>query len=583
MRRVVAILAVGCLVLGAAMAATPDPGTEEQRAAGKELYDKYCAQCHGVDGDGRGHATLRVKPAPRDFTVGKYKFRTTSSGLLPTDDDIRRVIREGLPYTSMPGWPQFTDAEVRNIIYYLKTFSEDFQDPEKLGDAIPIPDPPPTTEESIAQGRELYVAQGCAACHGDLGRGDGNSSPLLKDDWGDHIKAADMSMPWTFRGGPTRQDMFRTFTTGLNGTPMPAYEEVLGVEDRWHLVNYMVSLGAGEEPGYADLLVVTPVDDEIDLAEAEELFEAAPTARFPLLGQIVEPGRAFYPPTTSIEIQGVYNRTEIAFRVRWHDMRAETSGDNSPMLEAPPWEAEHGAAAGAADEEAEEDDFWGDEGEAEDDIWGEEEGTGDEDDFWAEEGEDDFWGEGDEGGALSADQEFSDAFALQFPNTLPTGIRKPYFIMGDTHGPVELWFVDLADKVAEQFLARGSRLLAPTEGEEIEVRAGYDRGEWTLLYKRARSTRGQISFEENQFVPLSFAVWDGFSRDHGNKRAISRWFYLYLQPREVPSPVGPMIRTAIVVLLIELIIVFYIRRRHATAPATATPQDTDKALGGATG
>jgi mono/diheme cytochrome c family protein len=542
----------------AAFAAQVDLGSDAQQADGKKLYDKYCSQCHGLNGDGFGPATGRVKPAPRDFTAGKFKFRTTPSGLLPTDADLRRVIRDGLPYTSMPGWPQFTDTQVQNIIYYIKTFSDDFQDAEKLGDPLPIPDPLAGSEESVARGREIYAQQGCAACHGDLGRGDGRSAPTLKDDWGHHIRPADMSMRWTFRGGPTKRDMFRTFTTGLNGTPMPAYEQVLGVEDRWHLVNYMVSLGDGETPDYADLLVVEPVDDEFDLERADELFAEATPARFPLLGQIVQPGRSFYPATSSLTIEGIYNRNEIAFRVRWHDMRAETSGTNSPTLEAPLWETEHAppAPAEASGGEDSGDDFWGEE-DSGDDFWGEEDS-----------GDDDFWGEEEEQ-ATTPDTEFSDAFALQFPLTAPTGIRKPYFLLGDSQSPVELWFVDLADSLARQFVARGAGQIEPAEGDEIETVAGYDHGEWTLIYKRTLGARGQASFEEGKFMPLSFSVWDGFERDRGNKRSLSRWFYLYLQPREVPSPVGPMIRTALIVLLIELGLVFYIRRRHAPARVPA--------------
>ena len=45
-------------------------------------------------------------PRPRDFTSGKFKIRTTPSGALPTDDDLRHIIREGMPYTSMPAWRQ---------------------------------------------------------------------------------------------------------------------------------------------------------------------------------------------------------------------------------------------------------------------------------------------------------------------------------------------------------------------------------------------------------------------------------------------------------------------------------------------
>ena len=93
------LLLLTCLLSGGVV--TPAAASDE----GKQLYDKYCAQCHGVNGDGKGHATPRVKPLPRDFTSGKYKFRTTPSGALPTDADLTKVIKDGLPYTSMPDWP----------------------------------------------------------------------------------------------------------------------------------------------------------------------------------------------------------------------------------------------------------------------------------------------------------------------------------------------------------------------------------------------------------------------------------------------------------------------------------------------
>ena len=36
-----------------------------------------------------------------DFTKGLYKFRTTNSGELPTDEDLFRTISRGIPGTTM--------------------------------------------------------------------------------------------------------------------------------------------------------------------------------------------------------------------------------------------------------------------------------------------------------------------------------------------------------------------------------------------------------------------------------------------------------------------------------------------------
>ena len=201
-----ALLLVGLLAV-LAMPATAQEGSE-----GETLYLKYCAQCHGDTGDGNGYATPRVNPRPRDFTSGKYKFRTTPSGALPTDADIEKVIRDGLPYTSMPGWPQFSDSEVQAIIDHLKTFYAGFADPANAPQPIDIPEPPPLTAESAERGRAVYEAQGCAACHGNVGRGNGLSAPTLTDDWGYTIRPVDMNM---------EEAMRFTLTAGVTGSTRP--------------------------------------------------------------------------------------------------------------------------------------------------------------------------------------------------------------------------------------------------------------------------------------------------------------------------------------------------------------------------
>src|SRR5262245_47328338 len=59
---------------------------------GKEVYKTNCIQCHGSEGKGDGYGAPFLVPPPRDFTAGAYKFRTTASGQLPTDDDLFRTI-----------------------------------------------------------------------------------------------------------------------------------------------------------------------------------------------------------------------------------------------------------------------------------------------------------------------------------------------------------------------------------------------------------------------------------------------------------------------------------------------------------
>ncbi|NJL27442.1 MAG: hypothetical protein HC897_05875, partial [Thermoanaerobaculia bacterium] len=161
------------------------------------------------------------------------------------------------------------------------------------------------------------------------------------------------------------------------------------------------------------------------------------------------------------------------------------------------------------------------------------------------------------------DTEFSDAVALQLPVTLPTGVRLPYFLFGDAQNPVELWFADLADtSQAKAFLGRGSAAIAPADAPPPEMVASYEDGVWSVIFKRSRKERGVVPFNEGTFVPVAFSVWDGFNRERGNKRGMTAWYFLYLEPLEQPSPVGPMVKAAAIVLILELLIVALVLRHH---------------------
>ena len=331
---------------GSVRAQGPDVGTDAQRESGRALYVKNCAQCHGEKGDGQGYATPHLYPRPRDFTTAKFKVRTTPNGALPTHQDLANVIRRGMPYTSMPAWPELTEQQVSDLAYFIKTFSPDFSNPENVPKPVELPSPPSATSESIELGKKLYVETGCLKCHGNLGRADGPSAPTLTDDLGHPIRASNLAQSWTFRGGSSREDIFRTMSTGFNGTPMPSFSDSLTTEQRWAITDFIVSLSGSNGPGYTNLVTAKLAQNPIDLAKGTANFESAPVARFPIIGQITEPGRAFYPPATSVTVQAVYDTESIALLVRWHDMSAEKTGKNEPSLPVPPEEEE--SAPGAA-------------------------------------------------------------------------------------------------------------------------------------------------------------------------------------------------------------------------------------------
>jgi mono/diheme cytochrome c family protein len=566
--RKICVLLASTLSVALAAPATAQTPQTAQKVPGSPLYQKLCSQCHGEKGDGSGFAAPRLQPRPRDFTAGKFKIRRTPSGALPSDEDLEHIIREGMPYTSMPAWKHLSDGQIKELVTAVKSFSPDFANPEKKPKPIAIPKAPGFSQESAKKGKEVYARIGCPACHGQLGRGDGPSALTLKDDWDHPIRPADLTKRWTFRGGPTREDIYRTFTTGVNGTPMPSFAESLSDAERWQLVDYITSLDPRDEPGYAELVQVRWTPDEIpldDLAKARKLFAAARPAYFPVIGQITEPGRAFHPSANGVTVRAIYNSRDIGFLVTWHDMRADTKGHNAPDLAVPP-EEDKGEAAPAATK-------------GEGGFFGEEEAApaapaAPAGKTAGEPSADDFFNEG--GGAAAAaapGADFSDAVAIQLPAQLPTGSRKPYFLFGDSQNPVDIWFLDLATKAATRYSGAGSKSLSVVEGEDVSAVAGYDQGEWSVIFKRALHGNGGVTFTEGQYVPVAFSLWDGAQRERGNKRGLTRWMYLYTMPQETPSALGPMLRALIAVLAIEVLLIVWVRRRHAAASRSTEAQD----------
>lgn len=218
---------------------------------GRSVYYSACSPCHGIRGDGAGPAAKGFDPAPRNFRRGVYKFRTTVSGALPLDEDLERTIREGLPGTEMPRWKDvLSEHDIKAVVQYVKTFSPFFDDPKarpQAKDIISIPEQRPfeTSPWSAAAGRKLYIEQDCVKCHGLGGAGDGKEAHKLEDDWKVPIKPANLTLQH-LKTGKSDREIFRIFTTALNGTPMPAFDE-LTEEQRWHLVDYIKSI---EQKGF---------------------------------------------------------------------------------------------------------------------------------------------------------------------------------------------------------------------------------------------------------------------------------------------------------------------------------------------
>lgn len=306
------------LVLVAVLAAFPsgaaakagDPG------AGKAVYERKCALCHGEKGDGKGPGAERLVPRPRDFTSGLFKIRTTSTNA-PTDQDLFDVITHGMPGTSMPGWAMLPEKDRWDLVAYVKGFAPArFQETPKT---LELPKEVSSSRESIARGREMFEAIECHKCHGVEGRGDGPSSPELKDQLGFPIAAANLTKRWNFRGGKSRRDIAMRLAAGVPGTPMPTFmDSVEKPEDIWHLANYVASLGP-DEPRYATLVSVAAVKDEIPSDPDAAFWNERPAQDVPLAGQVIVEPRNFNPAIDLVSLRAAYNEREVAFHLTWDD------------------------------------------------------------------------------------------------------------------------------------------------------------------------------------------------------------------------------------------------------------------------
>ena len=233
-------LIVCCATNGFALRAGSS-SEDRPTALGKSVYDAKCVHCHGANGKGDGDAAALLTPRPRDFTDGKYKFRTTESGSIPTDEDLLNTVKDGLHGTAMPDWKPFIGGDsLTAVVEYVKAFSPRFK--SEKPQIVPQGSAVTSSPSSVSSGKRLFQKMQCAACHGTDGKGTGATNSEFTDDWGYGIKTANLTEPWTFRGGANSRDIYLRFRTGIDGTPMPSYKGSMSDKEMWDLANYVVSL-----------------------------------------------------------------------------------------------------------------------------------------------------------------------------------------------------------------------------------------------------------------------------------------------------------------------------------------------------
>ena len=254
-----------------------------QLQRGLLVYRKRCVQCHGVSGDGNGPVAASLYPRPRDYRKGIFKFASTPYGAKPLRADLIRTVSRGISGTSMPAFHLLPTSDLEAVVDYvlalthrgelesqlvLEVSSADAYEDDVLTETIdtikgrweqaaqqvyyPLTTEPVFTSENIVAGKAAFLSKGCAQCHGADGRGQTseNLKGDRKDAWGYPTRAADLTSGM-LRGGARPIDVYRRIYAGINGTPMPAFNNVLKDEPDtiWNLVAYVLYVSGRRRAG----------------------------------------------------------------------------------------------------------------------------------------------------------------------------------------------------------------------------------------------------------------------------------------------------------------------------------------------
>lgn len=287
---------------------------------GQLLYEKRCAHCHGAEGRGDGPVAPLLDPAPRDFTSAQFKIRSTPRGSLPTDQDLFNAITRGLAGTAMEGWDMLPEEERWQLVAYIKTFSPQFE--EEKPQPIELRQSVSLGAEAIARGRELYRTMKCFLCHGKEGKGDGPITVAMRSTWDMPFEARNLTRADRYKGGSSTEDIYRTISTGLAGTPMDSYADYMSSEERWHLAAYVESLQSPRRET-AEVVLKSryssegpPVDPDDSRWEEVEGFT------IPLSAQVIARPRLYNRNIDLVEVKSYSSDHEIAFLLQWDDRTA---------------------------------------------------------------------------------------------------------------------------------------------------------------------------------------------------------------------------------------------------------------------
>ncbi|MBI5762520.1 MAG: c-type cytochrome [Planctomycetes bacterium] len=516
-------------------------------ARGQALFARQCAICHGEAGDGAGKFAYLMNPRPRNFKLGKFKLSTTQNQV-PSDDDLMRTISRGMPGSAMPPWGHLPIADLQALVQYVRQIwsdavRADLQSQvaagELKGDEVsaqlatattpgaPIVVPPEPKGDDLRwfNGRRVYV-EACASCHGQDGHPVAEAVKFDDEGFPDPPRSF---VNGIFKGGMDGPGLYARILKGMRGTPMPASEGNYSSDDVWDLIHYVQSLARSGSQDRAQLRQGT-----ISAPKAAGTLPSGP--KDPAWNQ----ARATYVAMTplwwtdhrveGLVVQAIHNADELAIRLSWLDpsqddraVRVDEFRDavaiQFSMSSDPPFYMGDAQQHGGVN------------------IW--------------------MWKADRQKNINEGYQDVDAAFpqrAVDMYDACP--IRAKDMSQVDwPHGKITEHFSRyitawgagnlVADPnlttPVECLVARGPGTLAgkPANAQLVKGQAVYERGIWSIQLQRTlelpchhdqpNAETDERVFRPGDYLPISFAIWDGSAGDRDGKKNISIWQKLVIE------------------------------------------------------
>lgn len=482
---------------------------------GKRLYERSCAACHGERGDGNGPAARFLYPKPRNF--GEVKFRVVSTAnLMPADADLRQVIDHGMPGSAMFPFAHLGETDRQALVGYVRQLvraavierqradaggnvdlaelGNEVDQYLKPGEPLTVPaDLPAASPESVARGLQLYRSEGCSACHGPTGKGDGPQDQ--RDSAGVPIRPRDFGRG-IFKGGHTPQQLYTRIVLGMPGTPMPASPK-LKPADVGDLVSFILSLAddAARERAAHQRTTLAAARSPHELPEviSDADWQAARPVRI-----TVSPlwWRDFAEP--DLHVAALTDGKTLALRLTWRDAtRNDSAARPEDFVDMAAVQLFKGGAEpflgmGASTEPI--------------DLWQ--------------------WRAGRKAEAVAGGLD-------DYPFDAPlyqklTGSKvAPDFLTARAAGN-QIVSPGAGSLTAKGF---GSTTFRPKASQVVTASAAWQDGRWTIALRRPLQVGADdgLSFAVGEACSVAFALWDGAARDRNGQKLVSIWHDLKIE------------------------------------------------------